>query len=281
MSFPKAVSLLLLCSVAAFAAAEEGSLATRLDTLRQQVGTLASVQIPAIPNDHECNIKSASCNTTFIADVNIFGCRTDNFLYFNTYRLSVAANTRVTVSATSNSYRSFIVVFSEPSLDVIGSDLKAIRSTASVTFSNTSSTAQSYLFTVGPGDDLDSGQFTTTVTCVPLTSGLCTPATSTLCLNNNRFAVTTTWRTATGSGSGSAVSMSADTGHFWFFSSANVELVVKVLDGRGINGKFWVFYGALSDVEYTITVRDTQTGATKTYFNPQGRLASASDVNAF
>jgi hypothetical protein len=28
--------------------------------------------------------------------------------------------------------------------------------------------------------------------------------------------------------------------------------LVKVLDGRAINDRFWVFYGALSDVEYTV-----------------------------
>jgi len=42
-----------------------------------------------------------------------------------------------------------------------------------------------------------------------------------------------------------------------------------------------VFYGALSDVEYTITVTDTQTGAVKKYFNAQGQLSSVSDTSAF
>ncbi len=68
---------------------------------------------------------------------------------------------------------------------------------------------------------------------------------------------------------------------FWFFSSNNLELIIKVLDARVINNHFWVFYGALSNVEYTITVTDTQTGAVKTYFNPQGQLASVADTSAF
>jgi hypothetical protein len=75
--------------------------------------------------------------------------------------------------------------------------------------------------------------------------------------------------------------MSSDTGYFWFFSSSNVELVVKVLDGRAVNGHFWVFYGALSDVEYTITVADTQTGRYRTYTNANGNLASVADTTAF
>ena len=47
------------------------------------------------------------------------------------------------------------------------------------------------------------------------------------------------------SGRGAAVPLTGDTGYFWFFNSANVELIVKVLDGRTVNGQFWVFYGAL------------------------------------
>ncbi len=92
-----------------------------------------------------------------------------------------------------------------------------------------------------------------------------------------------TWRVASQgtAGSGTAVTLSGDTGYFWFFSSGNVELVVKALDGRAVNGYFWIFYGALSDVEYTLTVTDTSTGAVKTYANPQGRLASNADTAAF
>src|SRR5207302_1079426 len=90
----------------------------------------------------------------------------------------------------------------------------------------------------------------------------CTVAPLNLCLNANRFKVEVTWKNpydGTSSGVGTAVALTSDTGYFWFFASANVELVIKVLDGRGTNGKFWVFYGALSDVEYTIKVTDSTT----------------------
>ncbi len=112
---------------------------------------------------------------------------------------------------------------------------------------------------------------------------VCLSDATTLCLNNGRFQVRVAWRVPTQgtSGVGLAVPLTSDTGYFWFFSSNNVELVIKVVDGRAFNGFFWVFYGALSDVEYTITVTDTDTGAVKTYTNPQGRLASVADVAAF
>jgi hypothetical protein len=103
-----------------------------------------------------------------------------------------------------------------------------------------------------------------------------------LCLNQGRFAVEASWRDFQGvTGVGQARFLTGDTGTFWFFAPDNLEVVLKVLDGTGLNGKFWVFYGALSNVEYTLTVTDTTTGLEKTYRNPAGNLASVADTGAF
>ncbi|MDQ6894906.1 MAG: hypothetical protein M3167_19805 [Acidobacteriota bacterium] len=116
----------------------------------------------------------------------------------------------------------------------------------------------------------------------PLFGAPCAPTATRLCLNGGRFAAEVSWRDFQGNtGSGHPVSLTGDTGYFWFFSSTNVELVVKVLDGRGINSSFWVFYGALSNVEYSMTVTDTLTGIVKTYANPSGNLGSVADTSAF
>lgn len=103
-----------------------------------------------------------------------------------------------------------------------------------------------------------------------------------LCLQDGRFAVEVTWRDfqgRTGAGHGRAVT--PDTGTFWFFSEDNLELMVKVLDGTRVNGHFWVFYGSLSNVEFSLRVTDTASGLTRTYANAAGRFASAGDVTAF
>lgn len=117
----------------------------------------------------------------------------------------------------------------------------------------------------------------------PLEATACTDSPTTLCLNASRFQVQMSWRVPLQgtSGVGQAVKLTSDTGYFWFFSGNNVELVIKVVDGRAFNDKFWVFYGALSDVEYTITVRDMVTGDSRTYQNPFGHLASVADTAAF
>jgi ELWxxDGT repeat protein len=110
----------------------------------------------------------------------------------------------------------------------------------------------------------------------------CRPSSTRLCLGGGRYQVEAAWLTAQGqSGTGTAVPLSADTGYFWFFSDSNVEVIVKVLDGQGVNGHVWVFYGALSNVEYHLTVTDTQTGLTRRYLNPLGQLASVGDTHAF
>ena len=72
-----------------------------------------------------------------------------------------------------------------------------------------------------------------------------------------------------------------ETGTFWFFDSSNVELLVKVLDGRPLNGHHWVFYASRTDVEFDLTVTDTATGAQRVYHNPAGTLASRADTEAF
>jgi len=114
-------------------------------------------------------------------------------------------------------------------------------------------------------------------------SGPCEPGSSALCLNGGRFRVAAAFRVPSQSQSETAmaVPLTTDTGYFWFFSAGNIELVVKVLDGREVNGKFWVFYGRLTDVESTITVTDTLTGLSKTYFNPAGSVVSEADTSAF
>jgi hypothetical protein len=114
-------------------------------------------------------------------------------------------------------------------------------------------------------------------------SAACVADALTQCLNGGRFQVRVHWDALHQgtSGEGQAVPITSDTGYFWFFSANNIELVIKVVDGRPVNGKFWVFYGALTNVQYTITITDTVTGAVKKYFNPQDTQASASDTSAF
>ncbi len=110
---------------------------------------------------------------------------------------------------------------------------------------------------------------------------VCAASSTDLCLRAARFRVAAHWRDFQGhEGSGHARPLTTDTGYFWFFDDANVELTVKVIDGTGLNGHYWVYYGALSNVEYWITVEDTVTGQSKEYHNELGSFGSFGDIEA-
>jgi photosystem II stability/assembly factor-like uncharacterized protein len=110
----------------------------------------------------------------------------------------------------------------------------------------------------------------------------CAPIDTVLCLAGRCFAVEVSWSLRDGTtGKGHSEALAANTGTFWFFQPASIELTVKIVDGTPVNGHFWVFYGALSDVGYVLTVTDTSTGVRRTYTNPAGSLASAADTSAF
>lgn len=110
----------------------------------------------------------------------------------------------------------------------------------------------------------------------------CVAGPTALCLNGGRFRVEIAWKDFDGrTGDGQASALTDDTGTFWFFDPANLEVTAKVLDGRAVNGNWWFFFGALTNVEYRITLTDTVTGARKIYRNPAGRFASQGDTAAF
>jgi len=103
-----------------------------------------------------------------------------------------------------------------------------------------------------------------------------------LCLQGGRYVVEVDAPTRSGPGPAPATAapLTDDTGTFWFFRPANVELMVKVLDGTPVNGNFWFFSGALSNVDYTIRVTDLWTGQEEEYASG-GRLVSLADTTSF
>jgi|CXWL01.1.fsa_nt_gi hypothetical protein len=110
----------------------------------------------------------------------------------------------------------------------------------------------------------------------------CAADPNTLCLGG-RFTVTADWRRPTGqTGRGRAVALTEDTGYFWFFSFANVEMVVKALNGCGVNQRYWLFAGGLTNVQVTMRVTDVETGDVEVYENPLGQaFLPIQDTDAF
>jgi photosystem II stability/assembly factor-like uncharacterized protein len=101
----------------------------------------------------------------------------------------------------------------------------------------------------------------------------CVPGPTALCLGGSgggRFMVEATWATGQASGAGQTISLTPDTGAFWFFAASNLELLVKVLDGCTLNANHWVFAGGLTDVQVTLRVTDSRSGNVEIYTNPGG-----------
>ncbi len=99
---------------------------------------------------------------------------------------------------------------------------------------------------------------------------------------------TSRWRSAGGTppdetGSGHLVrAPSADSALFYFFSPDNWELMVKVLDGCAINGHYWVFGAASTDVGFRVDVRRRNSAQAYHFENPLGTAAKAiTNIEAF
>lgn len=104
----------------------------------------------------------------------------------------------------------------------------------------------------------------------------------TLCLLDGRFRITVRWRAADGTqGRAKVLPNSNSTGFFWFFTPENLEVAVRMVDGRNVNGHFWTFFGGLSDLEYWVTVTDTVSGVTSVFRNPPGELCGRAETSAF
>ena len=72
-----------------------------------------------------------------------------------------------------------------------------------------------------------------------------------------------------------------DTALFGFSSATAVEVVVRVQDTRPFAQRFDIYYGGMTDVGYTVTVTDTQTGTTRQYTNTVGHVGGGVDRTSF
>ena len=115
---------------------------------------------------------------------------------------------------------------------------------------------------------------------------VCNPGPTTLCLGaDGRFRAEVEYADFAGSrGDGETFDISPrDSGLFYFFDQNNIEMLLKVLDACDSEfNAFWVFYAATTNVEFTLTITDTQTGVVQVYENALGNPAApVLDTTAF
>ncbi len=222
----------------AFAEGEATISQSLQDLIARQFATVAhSVQTAdrtIVPMNHECFYHTnLSCNSTISDTVNIYGCRTDNFNYFNMHRLFLTSGVNLTISTTFPGYSPLLVLFDDKASPLRTSSASRSQ-TASTTYPVTVSGY--YVVTVGPIEQAATGNYTLSLACASAATpppSTCNQTSTTMCLNNDRFAVSATWRANDGtSGNGQAVRLTGDTGYFTFFSASNVEHGVPADSGH-------------------------------------------------
>lgn len=115
----------------------------------------------------------------------------------------------------------------------------------------------------------------------------CVESGTTLCLRNGRFQVELDWRAGTAPfapATAIPLDFAPESGLFYFLSPGNIEMLVKVLNACDpvLGSKYWVFYAATTNVEFILTVIDTQTTAVQVYYNPPNNPAEpVQDTDAF
>jgi hypothetical protein len=105
-----------------------------------------------------------------------------------------------------------------------------------------------------------------------------------LCLGGGRFQAELTWTPAAGEApvTARAATVIGDTGFFSLSEPSRPDVLLKVLDGRTLNQRFWAFASvAEPPVAYELRVRDTVTGVERTYRRAAGERCAVADLSAF
>ena len=191
-----------------------------------------------------------------------------------------AQTTLVTVTASSDAL--------DPRLDLFDVDGVLLESNDTVGGGTTSQISRvlepgPYLFRVVGQPAGAEGAYRISLNCLLSDrENFCLPDDSTLCLRG-RFSFKVR-ATDPRTGTTIVATPRAQSELYGFFSfpgstgnADNPEVFVKLIDGRGVNRRWWVFWGGLTDLDYEITVRDSFTRVEKKFTGHGSDTMSFSD----
>jgi hypothetical protein len=107
-------------------------------------------------------------------------------------------------------------------------------------------------------------------------TGPCVPSGSIACLLGGRFKVEMVWRGTANQPFAPAnrSALGTDQAAIYYFNNPNnLEVLLKLVVACTLNNRYWIFFAATTAVGFEITVTDTQTGVSKKYVNPVGKVA--------
>jgi hypothetical protein len=108
----------------------------------------------------------------------------------------------------------------------------------------------------------------------------CVATATDLCLQGGRLRVQASIGDGARAHPASLVASGADTGVFRSDERSGAAVAVRVVDGRTVNGRFWLLYSALGDAAVEIEIADLATGNRRRLAKAAGAPASEAVVDA-
>ncbi|MFA6957116.1 MAG: hypothetical protein WC538_14700 [Thermoanaerobaculia bacterium] len=238
---------------------------TRLVTLLLVLAlpAIAQTDETASPTPPQCVERQLACGTTIESRLPGATCRTECGEDAEFFRVQVFVQTTlVTVTASSQAF--------DPRLDMLDASGAVVASNDSVGGTTTAQLARvldpgSYYFRVVGQPAGLTGDYRITLACLLSDrKNFCFPDATTICLGG-RFSFKVAAHDHQGGAPVEAVARTQSELHgFFSFPSLtgnpdNPEVFVKLIDGRAVNGRWWIFWGGLTDLDYELTVRDSFT----------------------
>ena len=275
-----AVVVALFMSLSAIAQEKVAVKELNLDALRAAVTPLTA-----------CFAGTMTCGQTATGRVSVDSCESDG-LYAVGYAFNGVAGNRITIAGRSAEFAATVIladgrtgnntIYAQEDVFVDGQTATISNFLLPVT--------GPYIIFITPGVRFEFGDYTLTVTC-PTVNSNCTANATTACLLDGRFRVSINYinQFANPPAPGTflaaklvAGTQNPDVATFGISSAQAIEVVVRIQDTRpfGLN-RFDVYYGGLTDLEYTVSVTDTVKGTTKTYRNPPGTVGGLVDRTTF
>lgn len=207
--------------------------------------------------------------------------------------LSSAAKLKASLTFTGNADLDlFILAANGSSINL----LKNASTAAKTEVAETDANLQPGTYYIGVSAFEGSSPYTLTVTTsgggsTPVTPSQCVPSSTTVCLLDNRFRVSIDYVNQfvnppkPGAFVGAklvAGVQNPDVATFGISAPQAIEVVVRLQDVRpfGVN-RFDIYYGGVTDLEYTVSITDTQTGRSRTYRNLPGTVGGGVDRSTF
>ncbi len=234
--------------------------------------------------------QSLGCNQNLTGSLTTSDCTLGDGTYAKIYHFTGNAGTQVTIDMTSSAFDSYLILFDSSFTSVAQDDDSGGGTDSRIVYTLPRSGdwyVAANAFFVG-----STGSYTLRLQC---NTNPCASSSKSACLLNGRFRATVRFRgqfdnapTDTDALVKSVTGFadpSFETAFFYFNSSSNIELMLKVLDQGNTDSQghrtIAVLFGTATPLRVEVTITDTVTGVTRKYTSSFGDMRGTTDFTAF